>query len=86
MDALLAANTQNWRPERIASTDRAILRLAAHELRVGKTPPKVVLNEAIELAKEFSSADAAAFINGVLDSVLRSMGKKESSSKAAAQE
>jgi N utilization substance protein B len=86
LDALLAENTKNWRAERLASTDRAILRLAAYELRAGKTPPKVVLNEAIELAKEFSSQDAAGFINGVLDAVARSLGKKGGASKAATQE
>jgi transcription antitermination protein NusB len=79
VDALLAAHTDNWRPERLALIDRAILRLAAYELRTAKTPPKVVLNEAIELAKKFSTEDAARFVNGVLDSVLRSLGHKEKS-------
>jgi N utilization substance protein B len=84
LDELLAASTQNWRAERLASTDRAILRLAAYELRAGKTPPKVAINEAIELAKEFSSADAARFINGVLDAVARALGKTGGASKSAA--
>jgi transcription antitermination protein NusB len=79
LDVLLAAHTENWRPERLALIDRAILRLAACELRTIKTPPKVVLNEAIELAKKFSSEDAARFINGVLDAVLRSLQPKEKS-------
>jgi N utilization substance protein B len=77
LDALVAAKTENWRPERLAVIDRAILRLAACELRQGKTPPKVVLNESIELAKKFSSEDAAGFINGVLDAVLRSLQKEQ---------
>ena len=84
LDELLAANTQNWRAERLASTDRAILRLAAYELRAGKTPPKVVMNEAIELAKEFSSEDAARFINGVLDAVARALGKTSDATQSAA--
>jgi N utilization substance protein B len=77
LDTLVAAHAKNWRLERMAVIDRAILRLAAYELGMAKTPPKVVLNEAVELAKTFSSEDAASFINGVLDSVLRSLPKKE---------
>lgn len=77
LDALVAARSENWRPERMAVIDRAILRLAAYELRQAKTPPKVVLDEGIELAKKFSSEDAARFINGVLDGLLRSMRKPE---------
>jgi transcription antitermination protein NusB len=77
LDALVAAKIENWRPERLAVIDRAILRLAVCELRQGKTPPKVVLDESIELAKKFSSEDAAGFINGVLDAVLRSLRKEQ---------
>jgi transcription antitermination protein NusB len=77
LDALVAARSENWRPERMAVIDRAILRLAAYELREAKTPPKVVLNEGIELAKKFSSEEAARFINGVLDALLRSLRKQE---------
>jgi N utilization substance protein B len=77
LDALVAARSDNWRPERMAVIDRAILRLAAYELRQTKTPPKVVLNESIELAKKFSSEDAARFVNGVLDGLLRSLKTTE---------
>jgi N utilization substance protein B len=77
LDALLATHSKNWRPERMALIDRAILRLAAQEIRSGKTPPKVVFNEAIELAKQFSSEDAASFINGILDSVWRSLEEEK---------
>jgi N utilization substance protein B len=76
LDALVAAQAKNWRLERMAVIDRAILRLAACELRAGKTPPKVVLDEAVELAKTFSSQEAASFINGVLDAVLKALPKK----------
>jgi transcription antitermination protein NusB len=75
LDAQVSGFSTNWRPERFAVIDRVILRLAAYELSTVKTPPKVVLNEAIELAKKFSSADAAPFINGILDALLRSMQK-----------
>jgi len=76
LDALVAAHAKNWRLERMSVIDRAILRLAACELRAGKTPPKVVLDEAVELAKTFSSQEAASFVNGVLDAVLKSLPKK----------
>ena len=77
LDELIVAHAENWRLERMAVIDRAIMRLAAYELRSTKTPPKVVLNEALELAKTFSSEDAAGFINGVLDAVLHALPKKE---------
>lgn len=76
LDQLLATHTENWRAERVAAIDRAILRLGAHELKGGETPPKVVLNEAVELAKKFSSEDAGAFVNGILDSVRKALTSK----------
>jgi len=72
LDRLIATYAHNWQLERVAAIDRAILRLAIHELRAGETPPKVVLNEAIEMAKKFSSEDAGAFVNGVLDTFRKS--------------
>jgi len=59
----------------MAAIDHAILRLAVHELREGETPPKVVINEAVELAKKFSSAEAAPFINGILDAIHKAQAK-----------
>src|SRR5438132_239545 len=56
-----------WPPRRQPAVDRNILRLAAWELTNTPTPPKVVLDEAIELAKHFSTEQSAAFVNGVLD-------------------
>ena len=76
LDALVAAHMENWRLERIALIDRAILRLGAHELRAGTAPRKVAVNEAVELAKTFSSEDAAGFVNGVLDSILHALPEK----------
>jgi N utilization substance protein B len=55
--------------------DRAILRLAVYELTRTSTPPKVILDEAIELAKRFSGDEAAPFVNGVLDAIARSLGE-----------
>lgn len=67
LDESIAKYADNWRPERISAIDRAILRLALHELRATDTPPKVVINEAVELAKKFSSEEAGGFVNGILD-------------------
>ena len=61
----------DWPPHRMPGVDRAILRLATWELLNTPTPPKVIIDEAIELAKQFSTADSAKFVNGVLDSVLK---------------
>jgi len=60
-----------WPPRRQPGVDRSLLRLAAWELIGTQTPPKVVIAEAIELAKLFSTEQSAAFVNGVLDSLLR---------------
>jgi len=60
-----------WPPRRQPGVDRNILRLAIWELTQGQTPPKVVIDEAIELAKNYSTEQSPAFINGVLDAVLR---------------
>ena len=72
LDELIAKHAANWRLERLAAIDRAILRLAIHELRAAETPPKVVLNEAVDLAKKFSSEDSSAFVNGILDACHKS--------------
>src|SRR4051812_22791927 len=60
-----------WPPRRQPGVDRAILRLAMWELTNANTPPKVVIDEAIELAKSYSTENSPAFVNGVLDAVLR---------------
>src|SRR5215470_148203 len=73
LDQMIRQHCENWRFERLAAIDRAILRLAIHEMSAAETPPKVVLNEAVELAKKFSSEDSAGFVNGVLDSVHKSL-------------
>jgi N utilization substance protein B len=82
LDPIISTHAQNWRIERISAIDRAILRLAISELRTSGTPAKVVLNEAVELAKKFSSEEAAGFINGILDAVVKSMAEKPVSDSA----
>ncbi len=77
IDELLGKYAQNWRLDRMSAIDRNILRLAVHELRsTPDTPPKVVINEALELAKTFSSPEAVPFINGILDAILKSRESK----------
>ncbi len=60
-----------WPPRRQPGVDRAILRLGIYEMTGGQTPPKVAIDEAIEMAKTFSTENSPAFVNGVLDAVLR---------------
>ena len=70
VDALIAGCADNWDLNRMAVIDRNILRLGAFELLHGEgTPPKVCINEAIELAKRFGDADSGKFINGILDAI-----------------
>jgi N utilization substance protein B len=74
IDALVADTAQHWRPERMAVLDRLILRLAVCELmRDVDTPPAVVINEALELARTFSTEDAVKFINGMLDAIRKQL-------------
>ncbi len=77
LDAVIVKHADNWRFERLAAIDRAILRLAVHEMGGTDTPPKVVLNEAVDLAKKFSSEESGAFVNGVLDAVHKSLKLKQ---------
>lgn len=70
IDPLIAAAATNWRLERLAVIDRLVLRLAVYELlERPDVPAPVVINEAIELARTFSSPDAVRFVNGVLDAI-----------------
>lgn len=66
IDAIIAASAKGWDPSQMNKVDLAILRLAIYEMRFGETPVGVAINEAVELAKKFSSDEAPAFINGVL--------------------
>ncbi len=69
---MIAASTIKWQMSRLSIVDKSILRLAVFQLEFCRDiPPKVVINEAIELAKKFSAEKSPAFVNGVLDAVLR---------------
>jgi N utilization substance protein B len=73
LDAYISRFSEHWRLERMAAIDRAILRLALFELlHCPEIPPKVAVNEAVELGKRFGAENSGAFINGILDSFLKS--------------
>ncbi len=73
-DELIVGSTIKWQLSRLSPVDKSILRLAVYQLRFcPDVPPRVVINEAIELAKKFSSDKSPSFVNGVLDAVLRKL-------------
>jgi N utilization substance protein B len=71
IDALLVERADNWTLERMAVTDRNILRLGAYEMLHGGTPERVAINEAVELAKRYGARQSPHFVNGVLDRFVR---------------
>lgn len=74
LDELIGRFSENWRVERLAVIDRLILRMAVWELRhAADTPAPVVMNEALELARTFSTDDAVKFVNGVLDGIRKAL-------------
>ena len=75
LDDELTEVTTNWRLERIGAVERCVLRMAAAELSIGETPPRVVIQEAVTLAERFGSAASAKFVNGVLDALARKAGR-----------
>lgn len=76
-DEIIAAHARNWRVERMAVLDRLVLRLAIYELLAEpETPAKVIINEAIELARTFSGEEPVPFINGVLDAARQTMHRE----------
>ena len=77
LDQLLSERAENWRLERMAVTDRNILRLAAYEMLFGDTPDRVAINEAVELAKRYGAKQSSQFVNGILDRLLRDRGEKQ---------
>ncbi len=73
-DELIVASTIKWHFTRLSPVDKGILRLAVYQMKFcPDIPPKVVINEAIELAKKFSTDKSSAFVNGVLDAILKKL-------------
>jgi N utilization substance protein B len=75
LDGHAADAADNWRIERLGAIERNILRIAVFELTTRTAPPKVVINEAVQLAHWFGGRKSPAFVNGVLDRVARSLGR-----------
>jgi transcription antitermination factor NusB len=74
LDGLLSKASQHWRLERIAKVDRTILRMALYELLYrDDIPPKVTINEAVDLGKKFCSEESGSFINGILDKIYHTL-------------
>ena len=71
IDGIINESAKNWSLLRMAATDRAIIRLAVFELLAKVTPSKVILNEAIELAKKFGTEHSGKFVNGILDAIAK---------------
>jgi len=77
IDTLIERHAEHWRMERMATVDRNILRGGVAEfLAYPATPKAIIINEALEIARKFSSPDSVGFINGVLDGVARELDKK----------
>jgi transcription antitermination protein NusB len=78
IDVRIRDRAENWRISRMAVVDRNILRLAVYEfLREKDTPKTVVINEALEIARRFSTFEATQFINGILDAIKRDLEKQD---------
>ena len=78
IDPYLTASAEHWRLSRMAVMDRLILRVAVYEFLFERTtPPKVVINEALELARTFSTDNAVRFINGILDAIRRKLDDED---------
>ena len=77
LDPMIAEAAQHWRIERMNVLDRLILRLALYEfLHQPETPGKVIINEALELARTFSGEESVKFINGILDALRKTLGRE----------
>ena len=73
---LLSGAAENWTLARMAVTDRNILRMGAFEILYTTTPPRVAINEAVELAKRYGARQSPPFVNGLLDRLLREVKKE----------
>jgi N utilization substance protein B len=80
IDKVIQEHAQNWKLSRMAAVDRNVLRLAVFEfLSGGTTPVTVIINEALEIAKKFSTQESAQFVNGILDSIKNQIKQKRQS-------
>lgn len=75
LDAFIKTYAENWSLERMSPSVRSILRLATYEIMFTDTPPKVAINEALELAKTYDAESSPAFVNGILNKLAKTEGK-----------
>lgn len=75
LDTAVQEQSENWRMERMARVDRNVLRVGAWELLHTDTPARVVINEAVEVARTFGGENSPSFVNGILDKLARAHGK-----------
>lgn len=71
LDAVIVPHLSGWTLDRLASTDRVVVRMALYEMRYLDTPPGVAINEAVELAKRYGTDDSGRFVNGILGAIHR---------------
>jgi N utilization substance protein B len=71
LDAQIEKTAANWRLNRMAATDRNVLRIGAYEVLLSDTPDPVAINEAVDLARRYGTAQSAHFVNGILDRLMR---------------
>ncbi len=82
IDERIRTRAEHWRIERMAIVDRNVLRLAVYEFLFTDTPHTVIINEALEIARRFSSYEATQFINGILDAIKHDLEKKTGENKS----
>jgi len=80
VDDKIRTRAEHWRIERMAIVDRNVLRLAVYEFLFEETPNTVIINEALEIARRFSTFEATQFINGILDAIKHDLEKKNKNS------
>jgi transcription antitermination protein NusB len=81
IDKRIKSRAEHWRIERMAIVDRNVLRLAVYEFLFEETPHTVIINEALEIARRFSTYEATQFINGILDAIKGDLNKEKSPSE-----
>lgn len=77
IDQRISSVANNWRVDRMAPTDRNVIRMGIHEIEELETPAAVVMNESVELAREFGTENSSSFVNGILDKLVKTGGETD---------
>jgi len=83
LDQALSSRADNWSLDRMAGTDRNVLRLGSYEILFTDTPPRAAINEAVELARRYGSGNSAHFVNGILDGFLNNENPPDSTDESS---